>query len=83
MSMRLSNNSIHTELRAKTPRSKANEAMSEINNWTDEEQGFFIASFTSRKSNAEIADDMGISLSDYMAQRSDLLRRFMRVAQTA
>jgi len=64
------------------PRSRLNEALKDVANWSERDRRFFVAAFTTRKTGPQIANEMGLSLTAYLEQRRLMLRRFMRAAQS-
>lgn len=62
-------------------RSRLHRALKVVAQWSDAEREFFIRSFTSRGTEQQLADEMGMSLDDYNDRRRQLMRRFRQAAQ--
>lgn len=61
-------------------RSRFDLALRSVAGWSSGDRHLFVASFTTTKSAAQIADELGISQQNVHSQRRELLRRFMRAA---
>lgn len=61
-------------------RSRLDLAIRDLAGWPDQDRNFFIAAFTTRKSGAQLAREMGMTPSAYQLRRRDILRRFIRAA---
>jgi len=63
------------------PRAKLDTALRNVAQWPDQDQHFFVATFTSNRSEPEIAKKLGLSTDNYQTKRRELMRRFMRAMQ--
>jgi len=52
-------------------------ALRNVAKWSGEDQKFFIAVFTSNKTESDLASHMGMSKDSYQDRRRNLLRRFI------
>lgn len=62
-------------------RSHLDSALKGVSNWSPIDRDFFVAAFTTRKTGAQHASEIGLSPSSYISRRRDILRRFMRAGQ--
>jgi len=64
------------------PRAKLDIALRHVSQWSDQDRHFFVVTFTSNRSEPELAQMLGLSTGVYQTRRRELLRRFMHAAQT-
>lgn len=61
-------------------RSRLHQALKIVAQWSEDEREFFVRAFTTRTPESQLANELGISLTDYQSKRRILLRRFRQAA---